>query len=110
MEDFEKAQKLFKEYEKNGLVMSLEEALEILDGIVKSHGHEYQKAMNLKNTIGKYLDVQAENICARCNIDDYINNLNSVEDLVNFLNGSLSKEEAIKFLKLFSLRKNYFGK
>ena len=36
MDAFDKAQKLFKEYEKNGVAKSLEEAIEILDGILKN--------------------------------------------------------------------------
>jgi hypothetical protein len=108
MDAFDKAQKLFKEYEKNGVAKSLEEAIEILDGIIKKQGPDSHRATNLKSTIGKYLDAQVRNICARCNIEDYINNLKSIDDLISFLNGSLKKEDAIRFIKLFSMLKKYF--
>src|SRR4030042_4802770 len=110
MDDFEKAQRLFKEYEKNGAVESLEEALEILDGIVKRQEPDSQKAINLKETVGRYLDIQINDIYARCNLDDFSNNLKNGDDLISFLNGSLSKEEAIKFIQLFSMLIKYFEK
>jgi hypothetical protein len=108
MDAFDKAQKLFKEYEKKGAVKSLEEAIEILDGIIKKQSPDSQRAINLKNTIGKYLDNQVRNICARCNIEDYLNNFKSIDDLTSFLIGSLEEEDAIRFINLFSMLKKYF--
>ncbi len=110
MDDFEKAQKLFKKYEKSGAGKCLGESLEILNEIVRRQDPDSQKAINLKNTIGKYLDTLIRDICERCNIHDFSNNLKNGDDLISFLNGSLSEEEAIKFMQLFSMRIKYFEK
>ena len=110
MDDFKKAQKLFREYEKIGVVKSLKEALEILDSIVKRQSTDSHKALNLKNTIGKYLDMLIRDICERCNLHDFSNNLKNGDDLLRFLNGSLSKEEAVKFVEVISIQIKYFEK
>jgi hypothetical protein len=108
MDDFEKAHKLFKDYERSGAVKSLEEAIEILDVIAESQHPDSQKARNLKKIIGKYLDTQIKDISTKCNFKEFCKNLKTFDDIITFLSGSLTEQDAIKFFQVVTVKIDHF--
>jgi len=53
--NFNDAQILFGDYQKQGNIQALENSLEILAEIIDEKGVDSQRAISLKNSIGKYL-------------------------------------------------------
>lgn len=115
METFEEAQRLFTSYQKNGNFHILRHSLDMLDEVIESKGAESQKANNLKNTILKYINNQVSVIFSKCNISDFIGDINDSDDysllrdkLATVMYASFSKEDGEAFRELTSIKSNYF--
>ncbi len=109
MDDFTEAQRLFREYEKDGKADALEEAVEILDEIIEAGGTDAQRASNLKTTIGKQVDAEVERLKEKSNITDFSGKLKDIE-MMRFTGSSLSPSESSRLWKLIFVKVNHFGR
>jgi hypothetical protein len=108
MNDFIGAQQLFGEYERYGDTDALEFALSILRHIIENQGSDTRRAINLKTKIGKHIDAQITHILAKCNFEEFRKPEESIDDAITFLSSCLADEDANKFLKLSSIKSEYF--
>ena len=104
---FEKAQKLFDAYQNYDKISSLRDSLDILDEIIESHGADCQRAINLKQIIGRHVDSKLNEIYVKRNVDEFGKSLNDVE-LGGLLLEALSKEDLRRFVALISIKRDYF--
>lgn len=115
MNDFESAQKLFSEYQKSNNINKLKESLDILKDIIKNNKLNDQKAVNFKNTISKYIDVQIKDIFKRCNIKEFGKDLRNctnddvlIEKIATLFSASMSDSDVAVFLELTKINSDYF--
>jgi len=105
---FEKARELFNSYQESGRLNKLRDSLDILDQIIQGQGADLQRAINLKQVIGRHIDAQIDGIAAKANIDEFRKYLKDDEG-VSFLSEALNEKDLANFAKLLSIKNDYFG-
>lgn len=115
MENFEDAQRLFSDYEKNGGFHNLRNSLDILDEIIGNQSVDSQRALNFKNTISKHINKEIKAVFVKCNIPDFAKDLKSIDDqdlllekLAAFLSNVLTKKYGEILIELWKIQSEYF--
>jgi hypothetical protein len=108
MERFDKAQKLFGSFQKDGEFQNLRKSLDILDELMEIQGTEAQRATKLKENIGHYVDSQMQGFYRKANLDDFSKGLTS-DEVVLLLFESLSQKDLTRFAQLLGIKTDYFG-
>lgn len=107
MDAFENAQKLFNNYEKNGGFHNLKTSLDILDEIIEGQGPAFERAINFKKIIEQHIDTQINTIWAKGNVDEFGKALKD-DEFIRLLWKAMSEEDRSIFLKLLSIKRDYF--
>jgi DNA polymerase III delta prime subunit len=110
MDDFMSAQQLFGEYERYGDINTLELALLTLQDIIENQGSDTRRAINLKTAIDKHVDAQITHILAKCNFEEFREQVKGIDDAITFLSSSLTDEDTNKFSMLSRIKSEYFKK
>jgi len=108
IDEFEKAQQFFGSFQKNGDFHNLRKSLDILDELINIQGRESERAARLKGNIRHCIDSQMDGIYAKTNLEEFSKGLDD-DQAVELLLKSLSQEDFKRLMRLFRIKKDYFG-
>ncbi len=112
MGEFERAQELFDNYERNGQFENLREAKDIIDELIEDAGPDTKRTKNFKENIDRKINNQIRDIFAKCNVREFLGNPNDcatheilIDKLSRLLYVALSTEDGNNLLELLDLKR-----